>query len=292
MIKNNRLVANVAASVALIAATATPTFAQLNGSITPNLDAVEIPVFNGTSLNEQISSTSFQIDMVQSLTSSSLGGSGTISNDDFYVDDTLTVAFEGELVFSARAALRGRVVTLAGAKATLRNVTGSGTLTESGDSYDVTLTGVTGSFSIRNMQVNLDDEQVSGIIPAGSLRVTGYLTDEPSQKGTRTARFTSEAFGPFDFPGEIISPSASFTLATNSKGVISGGGSATFGDYDEVLIGVKGRRNARTGVSTITLKGEGAAKAVSATLNLDGEGELVSRPKSSLSVLGYRLQFP
>lgn len=288
MIKINRLVAIVATSVGLVSSS----WAQLNGSFTPYLDAVEIPVFNGTSLNEQISSTAFQIDMVQSLTSSSLGGTGTISNDDFYVDDTLTVMFEGELVFSARAALRGRVVTLAGAKATLKDVTGSGTLTDSGDSYDVTLTSVAGSFLIRNMQVNLDDEQISGTIPAGSLRVAGYVTDEPSQKGTRTARFSSEAFGPFDFPGEIITPTVSFTLATNSKGVISGGGNATFGDYDEVLFGVKGRRNARTGVSAITLRGEGAAKAVSATLNLDGEGELVSRPKSSLQVLGYRLQFP
>ena len=288
MIKNNCLTAALVVSAALVSTS----LAQLNGSFTPNLDAVEIPVFNGTTLSEQISSTSFEINMQQSLTSSTLGGSGNISNDDFYVDDTLTVAFEGELVFSARAALRGRVVTLAGAKATLRNVTGSGTLTDSGDSYDVTLTGVVGSFLIRNMQVNLDDQQVSGTIPAGSLRVAGYLTDEPSSKGTRTARFTSEPFGPFDFPGEIITPALSITLATNSKGVVGGGGNATFGDYDEVLIGVKGRRNAKTGVSTLTLKGEGAAKAVSATLNLDGEGELVSRPKSSLSVLGYRLQFP
>ena len=266
-------------------------FAQLNGNYSPDLASIEIPDFSGVELDQIISATSFNLPMVQSLTSNKLTSSGgTISSSEFYITDILTVSFEGALSFSATLAKRGSIVTLSGAKATLSNCTGSGTYAdaEQGD-LDVTVTKVTGSFTVRNATVNLDSGQLTGVIPQGALSVSGYFTDFPSQKGTVRGSYSAEEFGPFDFSGNIINPELTLTLATTSKNKISGTAVGTFGDYDDVAFKVTGTRNARTGISALTLTST-SVKGVSGKINLDAGGQK-SGNKNTLRVLGYSLTF-
>jgi hypothetical protein len=281
--------------VAVVSAfAASISLAQLNGeNITPDLSSVDIPAFNGATFSETISATSVSFEFSQGLTSNRLTGAGTISATDVFDNGSISVdSIGGNINFSASLALRGRIVSLAGAKATLAGVTGSGSAVVSGESYGVDVTAVTGAFTIRNMIINLDSEEISGVIVRGSLRISGRATDYPNIRRTVVARYTQENLGPSPFSGEIVNPSLALILATSPKGKITGSATGTFGNYDDVAFNVtRGQRNARSGISTVTLVSTGV-RGVSATLNLDGEGELVSRPKSSLQVLGYRLQFP
>lgn len=267
-------------------------FAQLDGEYTPNFESVEIPVFNGVTLEDTISATSFSVTMVQGLTSSKLTGEGTISATDFYVSDSLVVNFEVSGKFSASATKSGSVVRLSGAKTTLgSDVSGDGTYTENEENFPVTVTKVVGAFGFKTLNVNLDSEEISGVISPGKISVSGYLTDTPSEKGTISGRYGQEDFGPFDFPAEnIISPAISLNLSTSSKNMVTGSATGDFGDYDEVSFTAKGKRNAKTGISTVTLTGTGAGKGVSASLNLDADGE-ISGTKNALNVLGYKLKF-
>jgi len=278
----------------LLLGTLCPAFAQLNGQYTPDLARVEIPVFDGVTLEETISATSFGFTMVQGLTSSKLSSmDGYISNSEFYANDELVVNFEGDMTFSANATKSGSIVRLTGAKSTIvkGSVTGDGVFTDDSGSYSVTLTGVVGAFAFKTLSVDIESGQIAGLISSGALKVSGYFDEDPRQKGTVTAKYDPEDFGPFDFPADnIIVPDVTFDLSTNSKGVVVGGGSGTFGDYDDVLFGVKGKRNSKTGVTTLNLKGEGANKAVTATLNLSDDGE-ISGTKNALNVLGYKLKF-
>lgn len=266
-------------------------WAQLNGTYTPDASSLQIPVFDGVELAETISSTDFSITMEQLINSKAVTGSGNISATEFFVAEDLTVDnFDGELIFTAAVAMRGSIVSLSGAKATLRNVTGGATYTAwNGTNYDVTVTAVTGAFSFSSLQVDLAADQISGTIKAGSLKVSGYLTDDPSSRGSATGRFLAESFGPFDFSGDIISPNLSLTLATNEKGAITGTGVGTFGGYDDVEFSIKGKRNTKKGLSTVTLTSTNL-KGVSAVLNLDDSGDL-SGTANSLKVLGYSQKF-
>lgn len=266
-------------------------FAQLNGEYTPSLEAVEIPVFNGATFDETISSTTVSFEFSQGLTSNRLTGTGTVSATDVFDNGSITVdSIDGDINFSASLALRGRVVSLTGAKATLSNVTGSGSALVADESYGVDVTAVTGSYTIRNMVINLDTEEVSGTVAAGSLRISGQATDYPNIKRTVVAPYTSEVLGPSPFSGEIINPSVSLNLATTSKGKVTGTAVATIGDYDDVSFNItRGQRTARTGISTVTLTST-SPRGVSSTLNLNDDGEITGT-KNSLNVLGYKLKF-
>ena len=289
MINQTKFVGCIAGFLGLVGSS----FAQLNGDFTPDLSSVDIPAFNGATFEDTISSTSVSFEFTQGLTSNRLTGAGTVSATDVFDNGSITVdSIEGNINFSATLALRGRTVSLAGAKATLAGVTGSGTAIVNGEEYGVDVTGVTGAYTIRNMIINLDTEEISGVIAPGSLTIRGQGTDYPQIKRTVVARYTQENLGPSPFSGEIVNPSLALILATSPKGKITGSATGTFGNYDDVAFNVtRGQRNARSGISTVTLVST-SVRGVSATLNLDGEGELVSRPKSSLQVLGYRLQFP
>lgn len=265
-------------------------FAQLNGTYTPSLD-IDIPVFDGVVLEDSVSTTSFSLTMVQTLTSSKLTGTGEVSASEFTSpDETLVVDFAGSLSFSATATKTGQIVRLTGAKATLgKDVTGSGMYTEGTDSYGVTVSSVTGSYGFKTLSVDLFDQQIAGQIAPGSIKVAGFITDDPSQRGTVKVGFGAEDFGPYDFPAEnIINPDFSLDLITSSRNAVTGSAIGTFGDYDDVSFSVKGKRNAKTGVSTLTLASR--LKGISATLNLDDDGE-ISGTNNALNVLGYKLKF-
>ena len=176
---------------------ANSSFAQLNGEFTPDLSSVDIPSFNGSTFEDTISSTSVFFEFSQGLTSNRLTGAGTISASEVFDNGSISVdSIEGSINFSASVALRGRVVTLAGAKATLAGVTGSGTAIVGGEEYGVDVTAVTGAYTIRNMTINLDTEEISGVIAPGSLRISGQATDYPQVKRTVVARYTQETLGP------------------------------------------------------------------------------------------------
>lgn len=270
-----------------------PAFAQLNGSYPLDLSAVEIPIFNGVPLVETISATSFDITMSQGLTSSKLTGSGEISASDFdvYQDESLVVNFEGPISLSATATKTGNIVRLTGAKATIgKGVVGDGTLTTDEGSFDATVTGVTGMFVFASLSVDLESGEIQGVIRPGSLKVSGYQTDDPSNKGTVTTKFSQEEFGPFDFPADnIITPEIELSLTTSSKNKITGSAIGTFGDYDDVDFKVIGTRNAKTGISALTLTST-SVKGISAKLNLDGNADL-NGTKNSMKVLGYTLTY-
>jgi len=270
-----------------------PAFAQLNGSYPLDLIAVEIPIFNGVPLVETISATSFDITMSQGLTSSKLTGSGEISASDFdvYQDESLVVNFEGPISLSATATKTGNIVRLTGAKATIgKGVVGAGTLTTDEGSFDATVTGVTGMFVFASLSVDLESGEIQGVIRPGSLKVSGYQTDDPSNKATVTTKFSQEEFGPFDFPADnIITPEIELSLTTSSKNKITGSAIGTFGDYDDVNFKVTGTRNAKTGISALTLTST-SVKGVSAKLNLDGNADL-NGTKNSMKVLGYTLTY-
>jgi len=221
--------------VAMTALSSGAVFAQLSGDYNPDLSSVEIPVFQGATLSGAVSATDFSVDLVQGLTSSRITGSGTVSASDVYDDGTITVgSIDGDLNLSASVAITGRVVRLSGAKATLANVTGTGSVMVDGESYGVTVTSVTGAYTIRNMALSLDSLELTGVVPAGSLRMSGHKTDYPNVRRSVSARYTQEDFGPFDFPGTIISPSLSLEDLTTTRNRISGTATGSFGDYDEV----------------------------------------------------------
>lgn len=276
----------------LLAVSSSSLLAQLDGDYSPDLLAIEIPVFADYELEQTISATSFSLTMAQGIAAAKLTGSGTISASDFYVSDELDgISFDGSLTFSATIAKRGSIVTLSGAKATLgKDITGTGTYhDEKEGDLDVTISKVAGAFQLKNASIDLETQELTGTIPAGSLAITGYITDEPSQKGTVKAAYTAEDFGPFDFSGSIINPEINLSLTTSSKNKITGTATGTFGDYDDVSFKVTGTRNAKTGISALTLTST-SVKGVSAKLNLDENGD-TSGSKNSLNVLGYKLTF-
>jgi hypothetical protein len=254
---------------------------------------VEIPVFDGVTLEETISATSFGFTMVQGLTSSKLSSmDGYISNSEFYVNDELVVDFDGEMTFSAAATKRGNIVTLSGAKASIAkdSVTGSGILTDDSGSYDVTVTSVAGTFVFKGLSVNILTGEIAGLISKGTLKVAGFVDEDPSQKGTVTASYLQEDIGPFDFPVDnIITPEIEISLTTSSKNRITGSATGTFGDYDDVGFRVTGTRNAKTGISALTLTST-SVKGISAKLNLDRNADR-SGTKNSMKVLGYTLTY-
>lgn len=277
----------------LLLGTLCPAFAQLNGSYPLDLSAVEIPIFNGVPLVETISATNFDITMSQGLTSSKLTGSGEISASDFdvYQDESLVVNFEGPISLSATATKTGNIVRLTGSKATIgKGVVGDGTLTTDEGSFDATVTGVTGMFVFASLSVDLESGEIQGVIRPGSLKVSGYQTDDPSNKGTATTKFSQEEFGPFDFPADnIITPEIELSLTTSSKNRITGSATGTFGDYDDVGFKVTGTRNAKTGISALTLTST-SVKGISAKLNLDRNADR-SGTKNTMNVLGYKLTY-
>jgi len=265
-----------------------PAFAQLNGEYTPDLARVEIPVLDGVSLEETISATSFGLTMVQGLTSSKITATdGYINATEFYASDDLVLAFDGEMTFSATATKSGSIVRLIGAKATAKNVTGSGVLTDGSESYDVTMTALVGNFVFKTLKI--ENNEIEGSISKGSLTVYGYLTDEPTKKGTTKANYDAEVFGPFDFPVDNIITPEIVLLLTTTKNKITGSAIGTFGDYDDVDFKVTGTRNAKTGISALTLSSS-SIKGISAKLNLDGNADL-NGTKNSMKVLGYTLTY-
>ncbi|NBT48340.1 MAG: hypothetical protein EBT07_11110 [Actinobacteria bacterium] len=269
-----------------------PAFAQLNGEYTPDLARVEIPVFDGVTLEETISATSFGLTMVQGLTSSKLSAmDGYISGSEFYANDELVVNFDGDMTFSATATKSGSIVRLAGAKTTIvkGSVTGDGVFTDDSGSYSVTLTGVIGTFAFKTLSVDIESGQIAGLISSGALKVSGYLDEDPTQKGTVTAKYEPEDFGPFDFPADNIVTPEIVLFLTTTKNKITGSASGTFGDYDEVGFKVTGTRNAKTGISALTLTST-SVKGISAKLNLDGNADL-NGTKNSMKVLGYTLTY-
>jgi hypothetical protein len=277
----------------LLLGTLCPAFAQLNGPYPLDLSAVEIPVFDGVTLEETISATSFGFTMVQGLTSSKLSSmDGYISNSEFYANDELVVNFEGDMTFSANATKSGSIVRLTGAKSTIvkGSVTGDGVFTDDSGSYSVTLTGVVGAFAFKTLSVDIESGQIAGLISSGALKVSGYFDEDPRQKGTVTASYLQEDFGPFDFPVDnIITPEIELSLTTSSKNRITGSATGTFGDYDDVGFRVTGTRNAKTGISALTLTST-SVKGISAKLNLDRNADL-NGTKNSMKVLGYTLTY-
>lgn len=263
--------------------------AQLNGSYSPDLSSVEIPVFDGQDLSDTISATSYSIGLVQGITSSSVTGYGTVSASGFYDDGQLSInSFGGGLVFTSKATLRGSIATLVGAKATLSGVTGSGSYYYYGSYYSVTVSSVSGAFTIKNMNLDLQSGVISGLVSAGSLKMSGYLDDYPKIRRSISVRYGSEAFGPYSAPaGSVITPLIGMDLQTSSTGLVTGTAVGTLGNYDDVAFNVKGKR--KSGVSAITLTSI-SPKGISATMNLNDAGE-ISGTKNTLKVLGYTLKY-
>jgi len=273
-------------------------FAQLNDTYSLDLsDVVSIPVFDGVNLSDTISATSFDITLVQSLTSSkitSVDSSISASEFDAYEDGTLILDFDAPVSFTSTVTLAGNIARLVGAKVTiLKGATGSGTATDdkTGENYDVTVSGVTGGFNFKSLSADVDAGQIQGVIAPGSVKITGFVTDLPRKKATVTAKYGQQDFGPYDFDSSnLISPTFDpLTLATSAKGAVTGSATGTFGDFDDVSFSVKGKRNAKSGVSTLTLTST-SVKGITATLNLDDDGNLTGT-KNSLNVLGYKLKF-
>ena len=86
----------------------------------------------------------------------------------------------------------------------------------------------------------------------------------------------------------IITPEI-VLLLTTTKNKITGSATGTFGDYDDVGFKVTGTRNAKTGISALTLTST-SVKGISAKLNLDGNADL-NGTKNSMKVLGYTLTY-
>jgi hypothetical protein len=263
--------------------------AQLNGNYSPNLSSVQIPIFNGQELDDTIVYTSYSIGLVQSTTSSSVTGNGTVSSSSFYAGNGFDVnSFDGGLVFSSKAALRGSIASLVGAKATLSGVTGSGTYYYYGTFYDLTVSSVSGAYTIKNLNLDLRSGLISGLISAGSLKMSGYLDADPRTRGSVSVKYLPEAFGPYaSSAGSVITPSIDMNLQTSSAGVVTGAATGTFGNYDDVAFTVKGKR--KSGVSALTLTSINP-KGISATMSLNDAGN-ISGTKNSLKVLGYTLKY-
>jgi hypothetical protein len=263
--------------------------AQLNGNYSPNLSSLEIPIFDGQELADTLSATSYSIGLLQGIASSSVTGYGTVSASGFYDDGVLSIdSFGGDLIFTSKSALRGSIASLVGAKATLSGVSGSGSYYYNGSNYSVTVSSVSGAFAIKNLNLDLQSELISGLVSAGSLKMSGYLNDYPNQRRSVSVRYGSEAFGPYSAPaGSVITPLIGMDLQTSSAGVVTGTATGTFGNYDDVAFTVKGKR--KSGVSAITLTSV-SPKGISTTMNLNDTGE-ISGTKNTLKVLGYTLKY-
>jgi hypothetical protein len=155
---------------------------------------------------------------------------------------------------------------------------------------------VKGAFAFKSLHVDLDNGTIGGgedKIAKGTLKISGYVTElGASSGGTVSAKYGTEDFPELDFPAEnIINPEITLDLATTAKGVVTGSATGTFGDYDDVSFSVKGKRNSRTGISTLTLTGTESGQGVKATLNLDDDGQISGTKINALTVLGYKLKF-
>jgi len=281
-------------------------FAQLDDAVTPELP-VTIPVFDGVGLDDvelgaaegEVGACTYSLNMTQSISSSKISGSGTISATDFDVrqNGVLVINFAGEMDFSSLATIAGTVVRLTGAKSKILSAEGDGVYTDKDGSADVTVTKVVATFVFKGLHVDLDNGTIGGggdSIAKGPISVSGYDNAYPDDPGTIKGSYDAIDFPESEFPADnIVTPAITFNQSTSARGAISGGGSAAIGNLDDALFGVKGRRNAKNGVSTVTLKGQGAAKAFGATLNLYDDGELATgaKFKNTLNVLGYKLKF-
>jgi hypothetical protein len=263
--------------------------AQLNGLYSPNLSSVQIPIFNGQELDDTIVYTSYSIGLLQGITSSSVTGDGTVSSSSFYAGNGFDVnSFDGGLVFSSKAALRGSIASLVGAKATLSGVTGSGTYYYYGTFYDLTISSVSGAYAIKNLNLDLQSGFISGLISAGTLKMSGYLDADPTTRGSVSVKYLPEAFGPYaSSAGSVITPLIGMNLQTSSAGIVTGTATGEFGNYDDVAFTVKGKR--KSGVSALTLTSVNPS-GISATLNLNDAG-VISGAKNTLKVLGYTLKY-
>lgn len=278
-------------------------------SVTPDLP-VTIPVFDGVGLDDvalgaaegEVGACTYNLDMTQSISSSRISGTGTISATDFDVQQNgkLVIDFVGNLDFSSIATIAGSVVRLTGAKSRILSLTenGTGTYTENGTEREATVTKVVATFSFKKLTVDLENGTIGGggdSIAQGPISATGYLNESPNTtRGTIRGSYDAVDFPESEFPSEnIVTPEINMEYSTSTKGAISGGGSAAFGNLDDAAFGVKGRRNSKTGISTVTLRGEGAARSFAATLNLNDNGELATGPRirNSMNAFGYRLRF-
>ena len=264
-------------------------FAQISGDYAPDLSGVRLANFDGALLDGAVSSAGFSVSLEHGITSKKISGWGSISASSLYDDGRLSIdSISGDVFFSASLAVRGSIVSLVGAKATLRNVNGWGSY----DGYGVTVSSVTGAFSISPLTLNLSTGFISGTIQPGFLRASGYATDYPQIKRTITVRYTSETFNS-DFSG-FVSPSIElFGLITNARGGITGSATGSFGGFAPVSFRVTGARNGKTGWSTLNLSST-SPRGISAKLVLDDAGNLVSPPGRklhSLSAFGYTLTF-
>jgi hypothetical protein len=276
-------------AIVFTATSSLSSIAQLNGNCSPDLSSVKIPAFAGLVLADTISATSYSIALVQGITSASVTGYGTVSASSFYNDGQLSADyFYGGLGFSSKVALRGSIATLVGAKATLSGVSGYGSYYYYGDTYGVTISSVSGAFAIKNLNLNLLSGEISGLVSAGSLRMSGYLNEYPNIRRSVSVGYSAEAFGPYNSPSSsVITPSIGMNLQTSSTGVVTGTATGTFGNYDDVAFAVKGKR--KSGVSAITLTSV-SPKGISATMSLNDAGN-ISGTKNSLKVLGYTLKY-
>lgn len=297
---------NIVKVVLLLTVLITPVFAALDGDITPELP-VTIPVFNGVMLDDvelgaiegEVGACTYNLDMIQSISSSKITGSGKISATDFDVkqNGVLVVNFEGDIDFSSLATIAGSVVRLTGAKSKILNAVGDGFYTDDEGSREVTVTKVVATFVFNSLHVDLGNATIGGggdSIAKGPISVSGYDNTDPTSKETIKGSYDAIDFPESEFPAEnIVTPALNIVTSTSGKGAVNGGGEGAIGPLDDIPFGVKGKRNAKNGVSTLTLKGTGAAKSFSATLNLYDDGDLATggKFKNTLNALGYKLKF-
>jgi hypothetical protein len=138
------------------------------------------------------------------------------------------------------------------------------------------------------MNLDLESGVVSGLVSAGSLKMSGYLNAYPNIRRSISVRYSSEAFGPYALPaGSVITPSVGMELQTYPSGVVIGTATGTFGDYDDVAFTVKGKR--KSGVSAITLTSVNP-KGISIAMSLNDAGN-ISGTKNTVKVLGYTLKY-
>lgn len=286
----------------------------------PSLDSskVAVPLLNGWEINDSSSDSSVQFTVVQGVTGAVSSVDGTWSHSGIAFsnrDGEGTLSVEGQLLFTARPVLRGKILTLSGAKAVLRGCTGTGTFTDkSENSYEVEVVNMGANrpnttFTIDGMTINFSDfgngtdSTVSGNVRRGSYVFRGNATDAEGNSYPNksiTVPYAAERLhtpeNPLLYPADKVVglENLEFTgLSTLRNQIRSGTATLRLGDDLQVTFGVRGSRNARTGVNALSLAGTGTSRGSSMTLHFNDSGALQtgSRFRNSLRIFGYTINF-
>lgn len=281
----------------------------------PSLDSskVAVPLLNGWEISSADSQSSVQLTVVQGVSGAVSSVDGTWSHAGISFsnrDGEGTLSVEGQLLFTARPVLRGKIITLSGAKAVLRGCTGTGSFTDkSENSYEIEVVNMGANrpnttFTIDGMTFNFSefgngtDSTVSGNIRRGAYVFRGNATDAEGNSYTNQSLKVPYAAEPLStvYPAERVVglEDLEFTgLSTLRNQIRSGTASLGLGSDLQYTFGVRGSRNARSGINALSLTGTGTSRGSSMTLHFNDSGALQtgSRFRNSLRIFGYTINF-